>query len=467
MANEKRLLYIYKNGNYYSIIDESVSNHPFNLTWPTDSTTKAFCDAVNADATAIEGAAYLGEVTFSDLPASLINAEVIVQIMSGTGTSGKVIHLILSSGNRAPYRWEYTYWNNGNSLSGWIGFQPELTSSSVNDGSLTEALGFDSNGALKKNDVSSSATANTIALRDSTGQVKVPTTPGANEDAASKQYVDSVASTINEMHYQVVNITTYPTLSDFLATTGVEGYVYLYPIDTSDLTEGYYRYIWENSAWLGLGTTQIDLTPYLRKDANATPTTTNTYDLGGSSYTWKDLYLSGNINVGSDTFIKNDTYNYFEFASTNIVAFQNIRPNSNNSKNLGSSSFKWANAYIAGNLSDGTFSTTIASIYKLIYNYFVSNNSVTELDYELTIVCSKSADTTFTMRSIAGDRRPEYKAEITNSGASAIVLTFTGVTSILTNNDEDVVIIGNTITLSAGVTIEVSIVNGKMVAITF
>lgn len=62
----------------------------------------------------------------------MVNAEVVVEIMSGTGTSGKVIHLVLTSGNRAPYRWEYTYWNNGSNISGWIGFQPELNSTQMN-----------------------------------------------------------------------------------------------------------------------------------------------------------------------------------------------------------------------------------------------------------------------------------------------------------------------------------------------
>ena len=105
-----------------------VANQAFPESWPTGSstTTAQFCAAVNADATAVQGGSYLGEVTWSDLPTGVGNAEIIVQIMDGTGTSGKVIHLICTSGNVAPYRWEYTYWNDGASVSGWIGFQPAL-----------------------------------------------------------------------------------------------------------------------------------------------------------------------------------------------------------------------------------------------------------------------------------------------------------------------------------------------------
>lgn len=110
--------------------DLSISTYQaFPSSWSSSltGTTSNFCSIVNADSSAIEGMSYLGEVRWSDLPSSLVNAEVVVEIMSGSGTSGKVIHLVLTSGNRNPYRWEYTYWNNGSNTSGWIGFQPKLT----------------------------------------------------------------------------------------------------------------------------------------------------------------------------------------------------------------------------------------------------------------------------------------------------------------------------------------------------
>ena len=108
--------------------------------WTTTGTTKAFCDAVAADSSAVAGKAYLGEVTFSDLPASMANAEIVVEIMSGTTAANKIIKLTCSSGNTAPYLWEYTYWNNGTNVSGWIGFQQQLVSGTniktVNNNSL-------------------------------------------------------------------------------------------------------------------------------------------------------------------------------------------------------------------------------------------------------------------------------------------------------------------------------------------
>lgn len=94
---------------------------PYSDDWPTNGTTKEFCDAIAADDEAVVGKAYLGEVTFSDLPSGLVNSEVIVEIMSGTTAADKVIYLTMMSGNLAPYRWDYTYWNGGANLSGWIG----------------------------------------------------------------------------------------------------------------------------------------------------------------------------------------------------------------------------------------------------------------------------------------------------------------------------------------------------------
>ena len=82
----------------------------------------------------------------------------------------------------------------------------------------------------------------------------------------TKTEVDDLVSTIKSGEVVLVNTTTYPTLQSFLASTGVEGTIYLYPINTSDLSQGYYRYIWEDvggtEQWLSLGTTEIDLSDY-------------------------------------------------------------------------------------------------------------------------------------------------------------------------------------------------------------
>ena len=94
--------------------------------------------------------------------------------------------------------------------------------------------------------------------------------PTDNNQATPKSYVDNLVSTIKQDNIVVVNTTTYPTLNDFLASTGEEGDIYLYPLDTTDLSKGYYRYVWENNSWLALGTTDIDLSDYYTKSETNT-----------------------------------------------------------------------------------------------------------------------------------------------------------------------------------------------------
>ena len=78
--------------------------------------------------------------------------------------------------------------------------------------------------------------------------------------------VDNIISTLRRNSYRKVDITTYTTLNEFLASSGEEGYVYLYPINTSDLSQGYYQYIWEDDAWMDLGTSNVDLSGYATID---------------------------------------------------------------------------------------------------------------------------------------------------------------------------------------------------------
>ena len=108
---------------------------PFPNSWPTSGTTKAFCDAINADTSAAIGMVYLGGASFSDLPFNG-NGDIVVEILEGPSHS-KSIHLILTSGNIAPYRWEYTYWNSGSNVSGWIGYQTKLPDFPTTDGTYS------------------------------------------------------------------------------------------------------------------------------------------------------------------------------------------------------------------------------------------------------------------------------------------------------------------------------------------
>ena len=78
-------------------------------TWDTSHSMEQLIASINADATAVVGMAYLGTVHLSDLPESMIHAELIIDIVSRLGNDGdKVIVFTFSSSNVSPYKWEYT-----------------------------------------------------------------------------------------------------------------------------------------------------------------------------------------------------------------------------------------------------------------------------------------------------------------------------------------------------------------------
>jgi len=108
----------------------------FNNSWPTNTTFAAFLSAVNSDTAATAGMAYLGELSCSGLPMQG-NVEATVEIQNGPN-GNKTIYVVITSGTNAPYRWEYTYWNNGSNVSGWISFQPEQKT--INSDSTTPSL---------------------------------------------------------------------------------------------------------------------------------------------------------------------------------------------------------------------------------------------------------------------------------------------------------------------------------------
>lgn len=127
LTNKPKVNGIILSGNKTSADLGITTLTPFPSTWPTTGKFEDLLAAIRVDTIAVKGASFLGEVTFDDLPANLGNAEIKIEILEGTTSATKVIHSVITSGNREPYRWEYTSWNSGNSNSGWISFQLPLT----------------------------------------------------------------------------------------------------------------------------------------------------------------------------------------------------------------------------------------------------------------------------------------------------------------------------------------------------
>lgn len=119
---------------------------------------------------------------------------------------------------------------------------------------------------------------------------------------------------------------------------------------------------------LGIGNTDSYVSTNFRPSGNS-----GTKDLGSSIYAWKDLYLAGNINLGSYTFSDstNLTINHGGSIITLITTTGELRsrgtkPISHNTYNLGSSDRQWLNLYLSGNISNGTDSVTVTDLAALI-----------------------------------------------------------------------------------------------------
>lgn len=199
------------------------------------------------------------------------------------------------------------------------------------------------------------------------------------------------------------------------------------------------------------------------------PITTATYNLGSSDYKWNNLYLSGVAYVGNATLSESSNNLNIALNGTNRyqITGSGILPSgstNNNILDLGSSSRLWKNLYLGGSLSDGTYSYSIAESYGSMFN--LTDTGTTEIKWSKLLTFTLSADTTFTFETAPTSCYPEYKAIITNSGNASITLTFTGISHIICN-DGNISTTTNTIVLPTATTIEVSAVNGNLVAVNF
>lgn len=95
--------------NIGAISQEDVLNYKqIPSEWDTAHTMADLIADIASDNNAIEGKSYMGTVSLSDLPASLLQSEIMIDIMSVDENLGKNIRFTLTSSNTAPYHWEYT-----------------------------------------------------------------------------------------------------------------------------------------------------------------------------------------------------------------------------------------------------------------------------------------------------------------------------------------------------------------------
>lgn len=127
--------------------------------------------------------------------------------------------------------------------------------------------------------------------------------------------VDAKITALKQAHYQAVDTTEYPTLEDFLETEGEEGWMYLYPVDTTDPSSGYHQYIWEDDdGWVPLGdTTNIDLSPYRtaadQDQIDADKQSTLVSGINIKTINGDSVLGSGDITVGGGDITENTNFN--------------------------------------------------------------------------------------------------------------------------------------------------------------
>lgn len=198
--------------------------------------------------------------------------------------------------------------------------------------------------------------------------------------------VKELFAAVSELGFKVVKV-------DVLPEEGASRTIYLVPSSDPETANSYDEYIWTDDGWEKIGSTDIDLSNYVdltsaqtisgNKDFSGVvsfigganfngpikttfyPETANSYDLGLSSYTWRNIYLSGMAYFGADKFIYLDSSNRLVFSNNadrmkigadGIISFvANLNPLITNSYDLGSSSMTWKDGYFSGNVFASEF----------------------------------------------------------------------------------------------------------------
>lgn len=117
----------------------------------------------------------------------------------------------------------------------------------------------------------------------------------------------------------------------------------------------------------------------------------------------------------------------------------------------------------SGSLKGATYDFTIDNAYKILYGKTINNLPI--LEYENKNVITTSLGTTITLKTPKTGCLPIYEGFITNISASAISFSFPNSLTLLTNDEDNVSVSGSILTIGAGVTIEFSLCDNKLVAI--
>ena len=215
-----------------------------------------------------------------------------------------------------------------------------------------------------------------------------------------------------------------------LPEEGNPNYIYLVPNDEGEGTNVYEEYVWlaEDETYEKIGAIDIDLTNYVTLGSEQTITgvkkfqtsfyltdnwfihesssgifflenvgqnaglkferdklfsqVPNYTNLGTTSNRFKNAYFSGVIDFGNNAIITKDSSNrvVIQFNSVDKVKVgetvtyfaTGAEPTASNTYDLGSSTYCWKDAYIAGNISDGINSISVVNIASKVTSSYAS-----------------------------------------------------------------------------------------------
>ncbi len=204
--------------------------------------------------------------------------------------------------------------------------------------------------------------------------------------------VKELFAAVGDLGFKVIKVEELPE-------EGAVRTIYLVPASDPGTENAYDEYIWTDDGWEKIGTTDIDLSNYVDLTSAQTisgdkafsgvasfigganfngpiktsfyPETPNSYDLGLSNYTWRNIYLSNGIYLTANWYIHESTSGiiYLENIGQNTgLKFERDKlfPETPNYTSLGTQVKKFKNLYLSGELSNGTDSATVADIAALI-----------------------------------------------------------------------------------------------------
>lgn len=234
---------------------------------------------------------------------------------------------------------------------------------------------------------------------------------------------------VKELIARVNELELHIEIVDELPETGSSDVIYFVPVEDPEEGNYYNEYMWIDDTWELIGTTQIDLSGYVDLASAQTITGEKTIqntsldfshtsspdtvfsiyaadygaldirrntttqievgnnniffrnilplsssnNLGLQSAKWNNLYLSGRVDFGNDSYITKDQYNRITLNvsdNAKIVVDAGQTYVNNNllpltaTRDLGSDDYKWRNLYLSGNLTDGTNTVSVAAISK-------------------------------------------------------------------------------------------------------